>query len=205
MAPPDRALYGRGLLRFCSENLYGRVMANVETPSSREAVLSIGRAITAKREITPEPGLLKILAPSIGDNWRLKRDRIGYFRSYLVLNSLYYISHENILGFNLSTEAISAVYEKAGQTGKPQRVQFLFVNYADQGEAGRALQGFLEAYLPEYKGDLAGISGQKISNTYKIEDGWMGYDLRGRGIAMVFECPERNTVGKLLDGILWPK
>jgi hypothetical protein len=41
-----RALYGEGLLRIWADNLYARVMATRETPASKKAVLSLGKAIT---------------------------------------------------------------------------------------------------------------------------------------------------------------
>jgi hypothetical protein len=106
-----RALYGAGLLRIGSDNLYARVMAFRETPASRQAVFTLGKAITANRKTPPEPELLKFLAPHVGSAWKLRRDRLSFFRSYLALNSIYYLSHENILDLDLSTEAVIASYE----------------------------------------------------------------------------------------------
>ena len=54
---PVRALYGAGLLRIWSDNLYVRVMALRETPASKQAVITLGRAIAENRKSAPEPEL----------------------------------------------------------------------------------------------------------------------------------------------------
>jgi hypothetical protein len=200
IAPPDRALYGKGLLRIWSNNIYARVMAEYETPDSREAVLSLGRAIVAKRINPPHPKLLNILPKTIGSDWKLRSDRIGYFRSFLVLNSIYYISHQNILNLDLSTEAVIAPFEKANKEGL-KRVRFLFVKYSDSTQARQALIKFHKAYLPEHKTDLVEGSMTENPNFFKIEDGWLGYKLHGPYIAFVFECPDQKSAQNILKQI----
>lgn len=197
IAPPDRALYGKGLLRIWSNNIYARVMAEYETPDSREAVLSLGRTIVANRKNPPQPKLLNILPQTIGSDWKLRNDRISYFHSHLVLNSLYYLSHQNILNLDLSTEAVTASYEKANKEDF-KRVQFLFVKYPDSIQARQALIKFHKAYLPERKIDLIKGSAIENPNFYKIEDGWLGYNLHGLCIALVFECPDRKSAQNIL-------
>ncbi len=83
-ASPVKALYGAGLLRIWSDNLYARVMALRETPASKQAVMTLGRAIVANRKSPPEPELLKALSPLVGSSWKLRGDRICFFRSYAV-------------------------------------------------------------------------------------------------------------------------
>ena len=63
VAPSNIALYGAGLLRIWSDNLYARVMVFRETPVSKQAVLDLGKAIVANRKRPPEPELLKLLVP----------------------------------------------------------------------------------------------------------------------------------------------
>ena len=86
VSPSVRALYGGGLLRIWADTIYARVMAFRETAESKEAVLSLGQAISANRKIPGEPELLKILPNAVDSDWRLRKDRIGFFRSHLVLN-----------------------------------------------------------------------------------------------------------------------
>ena len=195
-----RALYGAGLLRIWSDNLYCRVMAFSETPASKQAVLTLGKKIAAKRKSPSEPELLKILPLDIGVGWKLRNDRIGYFRSHLVLNSLYYLSHQNILNLDLSTEAVTAAYDSID--GKDRtRVQFLFVRYGDSGQAQQALDQFHKAYLPEHEKDSVAGSVTESQSYFKIEDGWLGYKLHGPCIALVFECPDENSARMIIEQI----
>jgi hypothetical protein len=143
---------------------------------------------------------LNILPQTIGSDWKLRNDRIGYFRSFLVLNSLYYLSHQNILNLDLSTEAVTAPYEKANN-GDLKRVQFLFVKYPDSTQARQALKKFHKAYLPERKSDLVEGSMTESPNFFKIEDGWLGYKLHGLFIALVFECPDQKSAQNILKQI----
>lgn len=202
IALSSRALYGRGLLRICSENLYARIMAYQETPASKEAVLSLGRAIAANRHIPPEPELLNNLPLAFGSDWRLLKNRIGYFRSHLALNSLYYLSHQNILNMHLSTEAVTAPYENINDPENIKRVQFLFVKYAGREPARQALDHFLKTYLPEYKKDTVSDSITGKSHFVKIEDGWLGYKLDVQCIALVFGCPDQETARMMINQLV---
>ena len=195
-----RALYGAGLLRVWSDNLYCRVMAFRETPASKQAVLTLGKTIAANRKSPPEPELLKILPIDIGMGWKLRNDRIGYFRSHLVLNSLYYLSHENILDLDLSTEAVAAPYDSVDCRDRT-RVRFLFVRYGDSRQAQQALDRFHKAYLPEHEKDFVAGSVTESQSYFKIEDGWLGYKMYGPCIALVFECPDENSARMIIKQI----
>ena len=199
IAPSHRALYGGGLLRIWSDNLYIRIMAYRETPESKEAVLSLGQAIAENRKHPPQPQLLQILHLTVDSDWKLRSDRIAYFRSYLVLNSFYYLSHENILNLDLSTEAVTAPYENITTTGERKRVQFLFIKYENPERSEQALDNFLKAYLPEHKKDFTPGSTAKSSNFYEVEDGWLGYQLFGKCIALVFGCPHQESAQMIIN------
>ena len=199
LASQTRALYGAGLLRIWSNNLYIRVMAFRESPASRQAVLSLGKAITANRKTSPEPELLKYLAPHIDSAWKLRRDRLSFFRSYLALNSIYYLSHENILDFDLATEAVMAPYEHISRAGDRTRSQFLLVKYENLERTRKALNHFHDAYLPEYRKEIAADSAANSPNLFKLEDGWMAYKLLGKYIAIVFECPDQESARVIIQ------
>jgi len=200
-APRARAMYGGGLLRMATGTLFVRVMAFRETPESRKAVLSLGRAIVDNRQPSAEPGLLKCLPQTIGPAWKLRNDRVGFLRSHLVLNSLYYLSHQNILDLDLSCEAATAPYERLSD-GKPRkRVQLLLVNYASSATAQQALYKFHNAYLPDHKNELAADTRTAHSNFFQIEDGWVGYRLDGQWLAIVFECMDRASARMILNAI----
>jgi hypothetical protein len=198
VSPPVRALYGGGLLRMWADTLYARVMAYRETTKSKESVLSLGRTIGAGRKVPGEPALLKIFPEVVEPNWRLKKDRIAYFRSHLVLNSLYYISHNNILQLDHATEAVTAPYEYLSDGGAPKRVQVLFVKYANGSRARSALNHFHNAYLHDHMEKFSPNIPKEGGRFFNIEDGWLGYIRNGRYLAIVFECPDRKSAQWIL-------
>ena len=193
-----RALYGEGLLRIWSDSLYARVMAYRDTPESREAVLSLGQVITSSRKNPPEPVLLKALSPRIGSDWELRRDRMSFFRSYLVLNSIYYLSTQNILDLDHSTEAVTAPYENITESGHTKRPQFLLVKYEDPVKANKALIHFHDTFLPEHKHKIKTDTTTKNPSVFKIEDGWLAYQLNARYLVLVFDCPDEESAEKII-------
>ena len=201
VAPPTRALYGGGLLRLWADTIYARVMAYRETSESKKAVLALGQKIAADRKISAEPELLNVFAQTIDSGWKLRQDRISYFRSHLVLNSVYYLSHQNILNLDHSAEAVTAAYENRSNAAKSQSVQLLFVKYASPQKAQKALDDFHKAYLEEHqKGVDLGLT-EKYTHVFKIEDGWLGYTLNGAYLGVVFECPRRESAQMIINHI----
>jgi hypothetical protein len=201
IAPSARAFYGGGLLRLWADTLYARVMAYQETPESREAVLALGQAIATNRKTPAEPSLLKMLPQTIGSDWTLRNDRIGYFRSHLVLNSFYYLSHQNILDLDHSTEAVLAPYDDTTEPEAVKRIQLLVVKYTTPEQARQALGHFFNAYLPEHQQEFDASATTKHSNVFTIEDGWLGYTLDGICLAIVFECPTRESAQMIMEHI----
>lgn len=201
IASPARALYGGGLLRMCAGTTYARVLAYRETPESREAVLALGQAIAAGRKAPAEPGLLKVLQQTIASDWKLRHDRIGYFRSYLVLNSLYYLSHQNILDLDHSTEAVTAPYERITDSENSKRAQVLCVKYSTPEQAQQALEHFHDAYLPEHPKGFETDVTVTHTDVFNIEDGWLGYTLNGSCLTLVFECPKRESAQMIMEHI----
>ena len=201
VAPPYRALYGGGLLRVWADTLYARVLAYQETPASKGVVISLGQTISANRKTPGEPKLLRILPSELDSGWKLRKDRIGYFRSHLVLNSLYYLSHQNILNLDHSTQAVTAPYENLSDAGSSKLVQALFVTYATPAKARRALDIFHNAYLHEHQKGADPGGTDKRMNFFNIEDGWLGYSLDGRWVTIVFECPNQESAQLILTHI----
>jgi len=204
-APPEssswpRALYGEGLLRLWSDTIYARIMATQETPESKEAVLELGRSIIEDRGNPPLPKLLKKLPDSFPENWVLGKDRTSYFRSHLVLNSIYYLGQENMLDLDLNSGAVTSSYERKESGGK-KRIHFLFVKYLDYKRARQALAHFHKVYLPEHPIFLQSGSSGEISNIFLIEDGWLGYKIKDNTIAFIFECPDQETARTIINQI----
>ncbi|MCP4368767.1 MAG: hypothetical protein GY797_11745 [Deltaproteobacteria bacterium] len=195
IVPPYRALYGGGLLRIWSGSLYSRVMAYRETPEAREAVISLGKAIAKDRSIAALPEILKVFPKTVGKDWKLRKDRIGYLRSHLVLNSLYFLSYKNILNLDLSTEAVTAQYEN---DIKPViRTQALFIKYPSPIKAQQALEHFHDAYLSEQ----AKPSENSKTSIFNIKDGWLGYQLNGKCLTIVFGAPDRKAAKIIMEAV----
>lgn len=195
-----RALYGEGLLRIWSDNIYARIMAYQETAESREAVLALGRTAVKDRQNPPSPELLEHLPAFFQPGWELRTDRIAYLRSYLVLNSLYYLSQENILDLGIDTEAVTALYEKKESSQDLHHsIRLLLVKYPDSDHAGKAILHFHRVYLPDYTFQKESASSGATANVFPVEDGWLGYRLQNTTITFIFECPDRETVIAIMD------
>jgi hypothetical protein len=177
---PPRALYGAGLLRIWSADLYARVMATRESGASRDAVLALGRVIVAGRS-APAPPRLASALPEVVAGTALRPDTVCFFRSHLVLNSAYFLAQRDILGLGPSVAAVTARYGTA---------RVVLVLYPDANAARVALGQFRKAYLPEAPAGEGGL--------LRIESGWSGFRLTGRGLALVFDAPGREAADALL-------
>ena len=195
IAPPSRALYGGGLLRIWTDTLYSRIMSYRETPEARKAIISLGKTIAEDRNKANQPEILKVFPRTIGNNWKLREDRIGYLRSHLVLNSLYFLSYKNILNLDLATEAVTAPYET--DTKPVMRAQALVIKYDSPVKAQKALDHFHDAYLTEQtKPD-----DNTKTSIFNIEDGWLGYQLNGKSLSIVFGAPDRKAAEKIIEAV----
>jgi hypothetical protein len=188
-----RALYGAGLLRIWSDNLYARVMTYEETGATKQAVLALGRAIVAGRPEATLPRLIQALPPAVGSQFALRADRTVYLRSHMVLNSAYFLSAENLLDLGLDCELSAASYGRNAGTGSSKQVRVLLVRYAEEAAARMALAHFQRVYLSQ-KPSVVGDRG-----VMSIEDGWAGFIVSGRGLGLVFEAPDEPTARLFLE------
>jgi hypothetical protein len=170
-------------------------MAFRNTPEAEKAVLKIGQQIVKNREKPLPPSFLKIIPDAIQKEWLLRTDKTSFFRSHLVFNSLYYLSHENILDLDLTTEAVISSYEKIEDDSKA-RIMLILVKYESDERALSAVQHFQNVYLPEYPFDL-----DQPFHIYPIENSWLGYKLQDNIVTFVFECPDEETVRIALNEI----
>jgi hypothetical protein len=199
IVPSARALYGMGLLRLWSDNLYARIMATKETPEAKAVILKLGKLIIAGRTQSGVPGWLKVINPVEQAGWTLKKESTAYFYSHLVLNSLYYLSHKNILNLNRDTEAIMTVYEKDRAGKEKQRIHLLVIGYPDSRQAGAALEGFVRDYVPELNQTLKPLVNGETLGFSQVEDGWLGCRLCNRNLALVFGGPDLESARLILN------
>lgn len=192
---PDevQALYGAGLLRLWSGNLYARVLTYQETGASKRAVLALGRAILAGRPVSKPPRLAEVIPRAIGAQFFLRTDRIVFLRSHLVLNSVYFLSQQNLLDLGLDCELAAATYNQKTASPSSKPVRMLLVRYPDEGAARKALNHFQRVYLSDTS------DSPEIHGTTAIEDGWLGFVLSGRGLALIFEAPEQATTRLFIE------
>jgi len=195
-----RALYGAGLLRLWSGNLFARIIADHETNASKSAVRALGQAIAGKRSTPPRPELIQALPARVGSRFFLRPDRVTFLRSHLVLNSVYFLSSENLLDLGPACEVATTTYGQgsANATGNDKAARLMLVRYANEAAAAKALQHFRQTYLPDkLKGPGASLIGDK--GVVAIEDGWMGYARSGRGLALAFESPDEASAQLFLS------
>jgi hypothetical protein len=188
-AGTPRALYGSGLLRAWSADVYLRVMATNETPAARAAVLEIGRALVAGRASAPFPGIVSAMPATLGTGHVLRADRIAFLRSHLVLNSIYFLGTGNLLDLGPETEAVAASYERREAGG---RLRVLVVHYTSESAAGAALAHFGRSYLHR------AVSSEGTT-TEHVEDGWLGCRRHGRQLALVFEADTAATAAAIVE------
>jgi len=197
-----RALYGAGLLRLWSDNLFARVMADHETDESKKALIALAHSIANGRSTSPRPVLIRALPVRVGSRFLLRPDRVTFLRSHLVLNSVYFLSSENLLDLGLDCEVATTTYAqgsaKTGGKSKPTRL--LLARYASESAALKALNHFRNIYLPEKsKAPNGTLTGDGDSGEVAIEDGWMGFTRSGRGLALVFESPDEASTREFLS------
>jgi hypothetical protein len=190
-AAPPRALYGSGLLRAWSGDVYVRVMATDDTPAARAAVLEIGRSLLAGRAGGPPPGIVAAMPATLGTGHVLRADRTAFLRSHLVLNSIYFLGTGNLLDLGPETEAVAASYEKSETGG---RLRVLEVNYPSEATARDALAHFGRSYL---RRALA----SEETTTEHVEDGWLGCRRHGRQLALVFQADTRATAAAIVEDL----
>ena len=191
------ALYGAGLLRIWSDNLYARVLAQGETGSSRRAVLEIGRAIAKGRKDSLPPRLAAVMPRRIEAGFRLREDRLCFLRSHLVLNSNYFLATSNILELGQQVEAVTASYVASPPGSQKKAVHLLVVRYRQPAAALKALSHFCRVYLPEKKLAAPQVTAGS-RNVLRVEDGWLGYENSGAFLVLVLECPTREAADAFL-------
>ncbi len=177
--------YGYGLLRFWRGTYFVRVMADRETPESKNAVIAIGRHISQSIPATGKrPSILALLPKA-----DLIPDSVHYFHKQSVLNFHYYIADENILDLSEKTEAVIAQYRI--DSSKPR---LLVVRYPSNEGAIAAYSHFQNVYFkdkPTAKG---------ASRIESIEHGeFVGVRLTANIVRLVFDAKRRKVCETLLS------
>lgn len=195
-APAVHALYGMGLLRLWAETVYARIMAYRETEASKKAVFAIAQAICAGRSASSQPAFLRRIPATRPGGWKIDSAHVCYFHSMAVLNSKYYISHQNILNLNRETQAAMARFERVENETNKQRIHHLALTYPTPEQAREGVLKFGKAYLPDQ--NIEAIREQH-GYVFQIEDGFLGLRLDGPDAVLVFESPTQETALSFLE------
>jgi hypothetical protein len=181
-----RSAYGMGFLQFWRGQWYFRILADEETAESRQAVLSLGKALAAQ---VPEEGKEPEILARLPAKGRVT-DSIHYFHTQVCLNALHFFAVENLLQLSRETDAVMADYRFGEESAK-----LLIIRYPKASDAAKARGTFIKGYLPE----IAGIS--KPIQLAQIEKGeWVGLRLEGDFLALAFKSRSRDVCERLLRG-----
>ena len=199
--PRARALYGSGLLRIWSGDLFIRIMADRETPESHRAVFSLGKICVQGRKPAAVPGWMKSLPPSLCGRWNLEKDQVRFLRTHLALNSVYFLSYSNILGLDLSTEVAAGRYRIPQKSGENPPLHIFSIRYNSTLKAREALAGFHQTYYPEYP-----LRPEESSSSKPVlrptENKWSGYVLNGPYAVLGFEFLDESSLKDALTEVI---
>lgn len=172
--------YAVGMLRFWKGRYFVTVMAERETPETKETVLALGKAIAAAiSEEGRHPEVLGFL-PQKG----LLSQSILFFRHPTILNHHFFLADKDILNLSPKVEGVLATY----QIDKA-KVRLIIVRYPTEKDAVKAQATFGKAYLRE--GRLKGIVRTENKK-------WTAARRWGKILAVVFDATTKKQAIALL-------
>ena len=180
--------YGPGLLRFWQGPFFVAVTVSADDEASARSVLELGREVAKLLGPPgPKPEMLALLPEE-----SLRPERTSYFHGVVNLNNRFFVSGDNILKLDRTTDCVFAEYAP----GPADSTYLLLVRYPDTGKAAAARRSFLASYLPE--GGPEGMG--------RTENGkWTAASLRDRYVAVVFDAPSPEAARKLAAAVKFPE
>jgi hypothetical protein len=174
--------YSAGLLQFWKDRYYVSLLGYPETPEKQQVLLKLGREIS---RLIPREGPLPPILSSLPTEGLIP-ESIRYVHHHVWLNSHYFISNNNILLIDPKTEALLAVYRRAGE-----KYFLIFIKYPSLQQAQAAEAGLLKQYLT---GAVSGIK--------QLENGrFSGIKRSSTGLAVVLDAADKKTVVEALAQI----
>lgn len=177
--------YAAGLLTFWKDRYYVSILAYPETPARKDAVFTLGRTVA---DAIPRKGALPpvlALLPPAG----LSPESVRYFHHYVWLNSVHFVSNENVLEIAHDTPAALGAYRKGGVG-----TFLILVQYPNASRAEAASTRFRKEILRGAANDLLETKGSVGSR-------WTGLQRRGEMVAVVLNAPTAEAVRDLLSRI----
>jgi hypothetical protein len=171
--------YSSGLLSFWKDRYYVALLGYPETPEKQQVLLKLGREIS---RLIPREGPLPPILSSLPTEGLIP-ESIRYVHHHVWLNSHYFISNDNILLIDPKTEALLAVYRRAGE-----KYFLIFIKYPSLQQAQAAEARLLKQYLT---GAVSGIK--------QLENGrFSGIKRSSTGLAVVLDAADKKTVVEAL-------
>lgn len=172
-----------GLIIFWKDRYYISILAHPQTGESAAAIDRLARLIDREIGTTgPLPPELELLPEK-----DLDPHSIRYFHHYVWLNSLHFISHENILNIDDHTPAVMAKY----QTGTVKSI-VLIVSYPDTISAIASYRLFRRKFTGEAENRIFLKGG---------EDRWTGSVRSAKTVAIVLKAPDEEQCIRLLNTV----
>ncbi len=179
--------YGPGLLRFRQGRYFVSVTASGDEKRSEAAMLALGKAVAPA--LGPAGGLPSLTSCLPGQG--LVPDRTCFFHSVVNLNNRFFISSDNILGLDRSTDCVLAEYAAAPDLP----AKLLLVKYPDAAKAAAAHRSFLASYLHPGPGREAARTANGAVSAARLS---------GRFLALVFDAPAEEFATALFAAIRYP-
>jgi hypothetical protein len=172
--------YKGGLLSFWKDLYFVSIFAEKETDEARHALFSLGKSIAAAipRE-GAKPALLAFLPAGFTDS-----KSVHYFHNHIILNYHFFVSQNNILNLDQTTEVALAKSGPKGEHGV-----LLLVRYPDEKKASDAYRSFVKAFMPD----------AKVPGLVRTEDNkWTAARARMDLVTVVFGVPSAEAAQGVL-------
>jgi len=179
----QESTYNGGLLSFWRDRYFVSLYAEAETAETKNALAALGKQIAAAiGRNGPKPALLNLLPAEYAD-----AKAVRYFHNHLILNYHFFVSDENILRLDETTEV---VLSKAGEKGRKSAL--LIVKYSAANKATEAYKNFLKVYMPD----------AKEPGLVQTEDKkWTAAGAWNDLVAVVFSAPTRAAAKEILTKV----
>lgn len=176
-------LYKGGWLAFWKDQFYVSIYSEQETEEIKKGIITLGKKIA---QAIPKEGKRPLIVDYLPIDW--DRNKAHYFHLLSSLNYHFFVTTENWLELDETTEAVLAWKQKENK-----KMYLLIINYADEAKAQRAINKFLQNYLPE--ADETG--------TARTEDGfWDGAKAHKALGVVVFGANSAQEVETLIEQVL---
>lgn len=183
----QQAEYSGGMLRFWKGRYFVAITAYSDSAEGRQAILALGRVVAnGIANAGTLPQLLSLL-PAVG----LQKERVLFFRHYMILNRHFFVANRDILNLSPHTEGVLGTYQR----GAKARFRIVILRYPTESDAIKAWNLFAQTYLRE----------GRASGVVRTENGrWTSAKRQSRYIAIVFETATQREAIDILKSVKLP-